>query len=253
MRSGGSRPSERRRKSRPEGSTCRRQPPVHHPPSTILLSTFHTTALQTILHLLHHHHHHHHPLQVDHTATEYAPFRRNLYVEVPELKAMSDADVEALKKSLDGIKTTRKRVPRPIKRWAQAGLSDRLLAVIEKQGYAALRPPPPPPPHPPPPPPVQVRGAVPDPGAGAAVHHERARRHRGREDGQRQDDGVRPYAPPRRRPAPPRATPRRARLRRRPHPPSLSLQVRAADASSRDGPASAPGDGGRPTRELRCR
>ena len=77
--------------------------------------------------------------KVDHTTTEYAPFRRNLYVEVPELKAMSDADVEALKKSLDGIKTRGKRVPRPIKRWAQAGLSDRLLAVIEKQGYAALR------------------------------------------------------------------------------------------------------------------
>ena len=59
--------------------------------------------------------------KVDHTTTEYAPFRRNLYVEVPELKAMSDADVEALKKSLDGIKTRGKRVPRPIKRWAQAG------------------------------------------------------------------------------------------------------------------------------------
>ena len=128
------------------------------------------------------------------------------------------------------------RVPRPIKRWAQAGLSDRLLTVIEKQGYAAPRPPSPPPPHPPPPPPVQVRGAVPDPGAGAAVHHERARRHRGREDRQRQDDGVRSYAPPRapRTAPPPRRPPPTPRL-----PPSP--QVRAADASSRDGPASAPG------------
>ena len=138
--------AERAKKKRaPEGerAAIHLRPPstIHHPPST--LSTFVTsscptsstssTSTSTSLHL------HHHPLQVDHTATEYAPFRRNLYVEVPELKAMSDADVEALKKSLDGIKTRGGSACPARSSGGRRRGSDRLLAVIEKQGYAAPR------------------------------------------------------------------------------------------------------------------
>ena len=43
--------------------------------------------------------------------------------------------VEAMRKELDGIKVRGKRCPRPIRRWAQCGLSDRLLAAIERQGF----------------------------------------------------------------------------------------------------------------------
>lgn len=37
---------------------------------------------------------------------------------------------------MDSIKVRGKRCPRPIKRWTQCGLSDRVLAAIEKAGYA---------------------------------------------------------------------------------------------------------------------
>eukprot|EP00966_Prymnesium_polylepis_P305184 7052532-Prymnesium_polylepis.1 len=73
--------------------------------------------------------------KVDHSTMSYASFRKAFYIEVPEIKNMSDEDVEAYKKEMDGIKVRGKRCPRPIKRWTQCGLSDRLLAVVDKAGY----------------------------------------------------------------------------------------------------------------------
>uniref|UniRef100_A0A7S3AHJ0 RNA helicase n=1 Tax=Haptolina ericina TaxID=156174 RepID=A0A7S3AHJ0_9EUKA len=73
--------------------------------------------------------------RVDHSTITYAAFRKHFYIEVPEIKAMSDAEVDEYKKSMDDIKVRGKKCPRPIKRWTQCGLSDRLLAVIEKRGY----------------------------------------------------------------------------------------------------------------------
>ena len=75
--------------------------------------------------------------QVDHAQVSYPSFRKSFYIEVPELKAMTDADVEAVRKSMDGIKVRGKRCPKPIKRWTQSGLSDRLLGAIAKAGYTA--------------------------------------------------------------------------------------------------------------------
>jgi hypothetical protein len=40
---------------------------------------------------------------VDHGTVQYAPFRRNFYIEVPDVKRMSEAEVAALRKE-DGIK-----------------------------------------------------------------------------------------------------------------------------------------------------
>ena len=73
--------------------------------------------------------------RVDHASIEYPPFRKAFYIEVPEIKALSDEDVDAMRKELDQLKVRGKRVPRPIRRWAQAGLSDRLLGAIERTGY----------------------------------------------------------------------------------------------------------------------
>jgi ATP-dependent RNA helicase DDX46/PRP5 len=73
--------------------------------------------------------------KIDHSTVEYAPFRKNFYVEVPEISNMSEEQVEELRKSLDSIKVRGKRCPRPIKRWTQCGLSDRLLGAIAKAGY----------------------------------------------------------------------------------------------------------------------
>ena len=43
---------------------------------------------------------------VDHKAVDYPPFRKNFYIEVPELARLSEADVTALRKELDGIKVS---------------------------------------------------------------------------------------------------------------------------------------------------
>ena len=43
-------------------------------------------------------------MAVDHSTINYPPFRRNFYIEVPEIKRMDEAEVTALRKELDGIK-----------------------------------------------------------------------------------------------------------------------------------------------------
>lgn len=44
---------------------------------------------------------------VDHSTMNYKPFRRDFYIEVPELARMSDEEVTEHRKQLDGIKVRR--------------------------------------------------------------------------------------------------------------------------------------------------
>ena len=71
----------------------------------------------------------------DHSTINYPPFRRNFYIEVAELAKMSPAEVEAYRKSLDGIKVRGKDVPKPVKNWNQCGLSARVLETIRRSGF----------------------------------------------------------------------------------------------------------------------
>ncbi|KAI3433563.1 hypothetical protein D9Q98_003374 [Chlorella vulgaris] len=72
---------------------------------------------------------------VDHSTLSYPPFRRNFYIEVPELARMSAGEVEEYRKQLDGIKVRGKDVPKPVKNWNQCGLSTRILDVLKKGGF----------------------------------------------------------------------------------------------------------------------
>ncbi|PRD23463.1 UNVERIFIED_CONTAM: ddx46 [Trichonephila clavipes] len=65
----------------------------------------------------------------------YQPFRKNFYVEVPELAKMTPEEVEALRNELEGIKVKGKGCPKPIKNWAQCGVSKKVLEVLKKHGY----------------------------------------------------------------------------------------------------------------------
>ena len=49
--------------------------------------------------------------QVDHATMNYPPFRRNFYIEVPELARLSDAEVTELRKQLDDVKVGCSRLP----------------------------------------------------------------------------------------------------------------------------------------------
>ncbi|XP_055499195.1 probable ATP-dependent RNA helicase DDX46 isoform X3 [Leucoraja erinacea] len=72
---------------------------------------------------------------VDHGKIEYEPFRKNFYVEVPELAKMSAEEVSAYRLELEGIAVRGKGCPKPIKSWAQCGISMKILGSLKKQAY----------------------------------------------------------------------------------------------------------------------
>ena len=73
--------------------------------------------------------------KVDHKSITYEPFRKNFYVEVPELGKMTTEEVNAFREDLGSIKVKGKNCPKPVKSWAQCGLSAKVLDVIKKCGY----------------------------------------------------------------------------------------------------------------------
>lgn len=65
----------------------------------------------------------------------FRPFQKRFYIEVPELSQMSSEEVDAYREVLEGIKVRGKNCPKPIKSWAQAGLSRRVMEVLHKHNY----------------------------------------------------------------------------------------------------------------------
>lgn len=74
-------------------------------------------------------------MKVDHDTIEYPPFRKNFYVEVPELARLSAGEVEAYRCELEGIRVKGKGCPKPIKVWAHAGLSKKEMSVLQKMAF----------------------------------------------------------------------------------------------------------------------
>ncbi|XP_069754507.1 probable ATP-dependent RNA helicase DDX46 isoform X2 [Narcine bancroftii] len=72
---------------------------------------------------------------VDHGKIEYEPFRKNFYVEVPELAKMSIEEVNTYRLELEGIAVRGKGCPKPIKSWVQCGISMKILGSLKKQAY----------------------------------------------------------------------------------------------------------------------
>ncbi|KAK3090638.1 hypothetical protein FSP39_013319, partial [Pinctada imbricata] len=71
-------------------------------------------------------------LVVNHDKIYYAPFRKNFYVEVPEIARLTNEEVDAYREELEGIKVRGKNCPKPIKSWAQCGVSKRIMEVFRK-------------------------------------------------------------------------------------------------------------------------
>ncbi|CAH8665972.1 unnamed protein product [Schistosoma rodhaini] len=72
---------------------------------------------------------------IDHSKIEYFPFRKNFYVEVPELAKMSKEDVKAYRASLENIRVRGRECPKPLRNWVQAGISSRLLACLKRNNF----------------------------------------------------------------------------------------------------------------------
>lgn len=72
---------------------------------------------------------------VDHQKIEYESFRKNFYVEVPELARMSPEEVNEHRLELEGIVVKGKGCPKPIKTWVQCGISMKVLTAMKKHNY----------------------------------------------------------------------------------------------------------------------
>lgn len=73
--------------------------------------------------------------KVDHSTTEYMPLRKSFYVEVPEISRMTQEEVDLYKEELEGIRVKGKGCPKPIKSWAQCGVTKKELEILKKLGY----------------------------------------------------------------------------------------------------------------------
>ncbi|XP_077448711.1 putative ATP-dependent RNA helicase DDX46 isoform X2 [Stigmatopora argus] len=72
---------------------------------------------------------------VDHGKIQYEPYRKNFYVEVPDLARMSVEEVNAYRLEMEGITVKGKGCPKPIKTWVQCGVSMKILSSLKKQSY----------------------------------------------------------------------------------------------------------------------
>ena len=78
--------------------------------------------------------------KVDHKNVEYLPFRKDFYVEVPELAKMTKQQVVAHRRELENIKVKGKDCPNPNKTFPQSGLSKKILDVMRRCKYETPTP-----------------------------------------------------------------------------------------------------------------
>ncbi|CAG8601941.1 3784_t:CDS:10 [Paraglomus occultum] len=72
---------------------------------------------------------------VDHNQVKYEPFRKDFYIEPPEMHDMTPDQVDLLRVELDGIKIRGIDCPKPINKWTHAGLPAACLQVIKKLNF----------------------------------------------------------------------------------------------------------------------
>lgn len=70
--------------------------------------------------------------KVDHSKYNYISFKKNFYIEAPEIAKMSWEDVHEYRKQLGGIRIRGRNCPKPVKTWGQCGLSSSVLDTLRK-------------------------------------------------------------------------------------------------------------------------
>lgn len=71
---------------------------------------------------------------------ELESFQKNFYIEPKEISDMTEEEVENYRRELGEVSVRGLNPPRPIKSWYQCGLSQRILAVLQKKGFESPRP-----------------------------------------------------------------------------------------------------------------
>jgi ATP-dependent RNA helicase DDX46/PRP5 len=72
---------------------------------------------------------------VNHAEINYDTFRKDLYIESPELAKLEPEKIKELREELGNIQVRGKRCPAPILNWYQCGLSDKVLRTLEKKKF----------------------------------------------------------------------------------------------------------------------
>uniref|UniRef100_A0A6B2L0Q1 RNA helicase n=1 Tax=Arcella intermedia TaxID=1963864 RepID=A0A6B2L0Q1_9EUKA len=78
--------------------------------------------------------------EVDHSSIDYMPFKKDFYIEVPEIAKLTPEEIKAYRKELDSVKIKGKDCPKPIKAFAQCGLSNKVLYIMNKYEYVKPTP-----------------------------------------------------------------------------------------------------------------
>lgn len=63
---------------------------------------------------------------VDHDTIKYHSFRKDFYVESPEISRMTEEEVASYRNELDGIRIRGIKCPRPIRKWTHCGLNQKM-------------------------------------------------------------------------------------------------------------------------------
>ncbi|KAJ1514201.1 pre-mRNA processing RNA-helicase [Coelomomyces lativittatus] len=77
---------------------------------------------------------------IDHSAMNYPSFRKDFYIEPPELALLTHDQVKLLRQQLDGIRVVGKDCPKPALKWTHCGLPVACLEVIKKLGFSTPTP-----------------------------------------------------------------------------------------------------------------
>ncbi|RHZ89141.1 hypothetical protein Glove_18g32 [Diversispora epigaea] len=72
---------------------------------------------------------------VDHNQVIYEPFRKNFYIEPPEMHELTPDQVDLIRVELGGIKIRGIDCPKPIQKWTHAGLPAACLHIIKKLNF----------------------------------------------------------------------------------------------------------------------
>lgn len=72
---------------------------------------------------------------VDHELVDYLPVRKNLYIVPRSLASLTPMEVTERRARL-GVKVRGKGAPAPVSKFSEAGLSERILSVLEKKGIS---------------------------------------------------------------------------------------------------------------------
>jgi ATP-dependent RNA helicase DDX46/PRP5 len=75
--------------------------------------------------------------KVDHSKIQYEVIRKNFFVESAEITRMTEEQVKEFREvELEGVKVRpAKKCPRPIKKWTQCGLPEKVYDVLKRQGF----------------------------------------------------------------------------------------------------------------------